>query len=175
MPNQTNRKMTKEKFFKRNEKLVNRFVRGFLAKNKVGVVHGTRATNAQLPRFLKKDTRDWDVFVKKPKVRANQVERLLDKRFRGDFFVVKKGKGSPGVNVFKVNSTVTGENFVDLANFNRKVPSVSKRGVRFATLKDQVKVARKNVKNPELKFRREKDLSLIKRVRKFEKIRRKKI
>lgn len=157
--------MTKDMFFKRNRKIVNRVVRGFLAKNKVGIVHGTRATNAQLPKGLNRETLDWDVFVKNPKKRAIQLERLLDKKFGGDFFRVQRGIGSPGVRVQKIISNVTDEGFVDFATPNRKVDSVAKRGVRFATLEDQLKRARINIKKPELKFRRRKDLDLIKRVR----------
>lgn len=165
----------KEKFFKRNKNLVNRFTREFLAKKKVGIVHGTRATNNQLPRFLERKTLDWDVFVKRPKLRALQLENKLDKRFRGDFFRVKKGLGSPGVRVYKILSNVTNESIVDFATPNKKVPSIAIRGVRFATLKDQQQRALKNIKKPELKFRRSKDLDLLKRIKKFEKIKGKKI
>lgn len=157
--------VTKEKFFKRNKNLVNRFTRNFLAKNKVGIVHGTRATNAQLPSAVKRKTLDWDVFVKNPKKRARQLEKLLDRRFKGDFFRVSKGLGSPGTKVFKIRSNITDEGFVDFATTNRKVPSKFIRGVRFATLKDQEERARINIKKPELKFRRAKDLDLLRRIK----------
>lgn len=167
--------MTAKEFFERNKNIINRVVRGFLAKNKVGIVHGTRATNSQLPTFLNKKTQDWDVFVKKPKVRAMQVEQVLDKKFRSDAFRIVKGKGSPGILVYKVKSNVTNETFIDFAKPKRKVPSVAKRGVKFATLKDQKTRALENVRNPKLQFRREKDLNLLKRINKFEKIRGRKI
>lgn len=156
----------KRKLFKRNKLIINRVVRNFLAKNKVGIVHGTRATNAQLPKDLQRKTLDWDIFVRNPKKRARQLERALDKKFRGDFFHVKKGIGSPGVKVYKVKSNVTDESFVDFATAGRVVPSIPKRGVQFATLKDQVAKARANVKDPEVKFRREKDIDLINRFKK---------
>ena len=167
--------MTSKKFFNRNKLLVNRFVRNFLSKNKIGIVHGTRATNTQLPRFLERKTVDWDIFVKKPKVKARQLERKLDKRFRGDYFKVKKGKGSPGVKVYKIKSTITNENFVDFATTQRQVPTIAIRGIKFATLKDQKRIAQQNVKKPELKFRREKDRNLLKRIKQFEKLRGKRI
>lgn len=157
------------KFFKRNRNIVNRVTRGFLAKNKVGIVHGSRATNAQLPSALKRDTVDWDIFVKNPQLRANQLEKALDRKFKGDFFRVVRGMGSPGIKVFKVKSNVTDEGFADFATSNRVVPSVPKRGVRFATLKDQLERAKINIKKPELKFRRKKDLDLIKRFNKSKK------
>ncbi len=167
--------MISKKFLKRNKNLVNRFTRSFLAKNKVGVVHGTRATNAQLPRRLKRETLDWDVFVKNPELRARQLEHKLDKRFRGDVFKVERGLGSPGVNVYKIISNDTGEGLVDFATPSRQVESVAKRGVRFATLRDQKMAAMRNVSKPELKFRREKDQNLLNRIKKFEKIRGRKI
>lgn len=156
----------KRRLFSRNRNIVNRVVRNFLAKRKVGIVHGGRATNAQLPRDLHKETLDWDIFVRNPKLRARQLEQALDKKFGGDFFRVKKGVGSPGIRVQKIISNVTDEGFVDFATAGRVVPSIPKRGVQFATLRDQVKRARANIKKPELKFRRDKDLSLIRRVRK---------
>ncbi len=156
----------KRKLFKRNRKVVNRVVRGFLAKNKIGVVHGTRATNAQLPRDLHRKTLDWDVFVKNPELRSRQLERKLDRKFGFDAFKTKKGTGSPGIKVWKIKTTGIDEGFVDFATPNRRVPSIPKRGVQYATLKDQVKKARENIKKPELKFRRAKDRDLIRRVRK---------
>jgi len=167
--------MNDSQFFNRNKNVANRFIRNFLAKNKLGIVHGTRATNNQLPRYLKRETFDWDVFVPKPKQSATKLEKNLDKRYKGDYFKVVRGKGSPGVMVYKVESTLTNEGFVDFASTKRVVPSIPIRGVRFATLKDQKQIAQVNVKNKELKYRREKDLSLLKRIKTYEKQRGKRI
>ncbi len=165
----------KERRFNRNKPVINRFVRKFLADKRTGIVHGTRATNAQLPSASKKVTKDWDVFVKRPELRARQLEARLDHRFRGDFFKVKRGKGSPGVKVWKVKSNVDDETVVDFATPNRRVPSISIRGVNFATVADQKARALRNVKRKDTIFRREKDLNLLKRIRKFEKVRGRKI
>ncbi len=162
-------------FFKRNQRVVDRLVRGFLAKRKVGIVHGGRAQNAQLPRFLeRKPTKDWDVFVKNPKLRAKQLEKKLDKRFRGDFFSVKKG-ATKKLKVHKVVSNIDGESVADFSLPDRQVGFIAKRGVKFALLKDQFERAKANVKNPDKKFRRLKDINLINRVKKFEKLRRRKL
>ncbi len=165
----------KKKLFKRNKNVVNRVVRGFLAKNKVGIVHGTRATNAELPSSLKRKTQDWDVFVKNPKQKARMLEKALDKKFGGDFFKVKKGTGSPGIKVWKIKDNINDEGFVDFATPDRNVPSIPKRGVQFATLKDQQRKAQQNIMKKELEFRRAKDRSLLNRIKKFEKIRGRKI
>ncbi len=161
----------RRKLFARNRNIVNRVVRGSIAKNRSGIVHGTRATNAQLPGFLNRKTRDWDVFVKRPELRARLLEQKLDKKFGGDFFKVVKGKGSPGVKVFKIRSTITDEGFVDFATIDRQVPFIAKRGVRFATLADQRNIARMNLRNPKKGFRRLKDLDLLIRINKFERLR----
>jgi len=162
------------KFFERNKNLVNRFVLQRLAKTK-RVVHGARAQNAQLPRFLeRKSTRDWDVFAKNPKQASNEMEKILDKRFRGDFFRVKKGK-TKKLKVHKVVSNTDNESVVDFSIPDRKVPKISKRGISYATLKDQFERAKKSIKNPKAKFRRKKDLDLIRRVKEFEKLRGRKI
>ncbi len=155
----------KEKRFERNRSIINRVVRGHLAKNKTGIVHGTRATNVQLPKDLNRRTIDWDIFSKTPLVDALKLENKLDKKFRGDFFEVRRGKGSPGIRVWKIRSNINGEGFVDFATPNREIETIHKRGVRFATLEDQARRARRNIKKPELKFRRKKDLDLLTRIR----------
>ncbi len=132
-------------------------------------MNGTRATNAQLPKFLNKATTDWDVFVKNPKLRAKIMEMALDKKFNRDAFRVKMGRGSPGIQVEKVISNATDESFVDFATPNRRVPFITKRGVRFATLEDQKRIAQMNVRDPKVKFRRAKDADLLRRIRKFQK------
>jgi hypothetical protein len=165
--------MTKEEFFKRNKNLVNRFVRQRLAKTK-RVVHGSRAQNVQMPRFLNRPTRDWDIFAKNPKKAAVEMEKLLDKKFKGDFFRIKKGI-TKKLKVNKVVSTVTGKGFVDFSIPDRVVPTKFIRKIKFATLRDQKDKALDNISNPSKLFRREKDKDFIKRLRKFEKLRGKKI
>lgn len=165
----------KKKFFKRNELVVNRFIRNFLVKKKTPIVHGGRAQNNQLPRFLeRKPTKDWDVFVKNPRQKAIELEKLLDKKYRGDFFRVKRGL-TKELKVNKVVSNIDNESVADFSIPDRQIPTITKRGLRMVTLKDQFERAKQNVKKPELAFRREKDLSLIRRVKKFEKLRGRKI
>ncbi len=163
-----------KKSFKRNIGVVHRVIRNRLGKTK-RVVHGARAQNAQLPKYLeKKDTVDWDIFAKNPRKAAREMERALDKKFRADVFAVKKGK-TKALDVRKVYSKVTGEAYVDYARPDRIVPTVSKQGIRYAHLKDQLMRAKLNLKDPERAFRADKDRDLIRRVRKFEKSRGKKI
>lgn len=158
---------------KRNKGVVNRVIRGRLAKTK-RVVHGGRAQNAQLPTILQRKTVDWDVFAKNPRKAAKEMEKALDKKFRADAFRVRAGK-TKSLGVMKVISNETGEGFVDFAIPDRVVPTIAKRGVRFATLKDQVARAKANLPDPERAFRRAKDLEFLRRIKQFEKIRGRKV
>lgn len=161
--------MTNKNFFNRNKGVINRVIRNRLAKTK-RVIHGARGQNSQLPRFLeRKPTVDFDVFAKNPSLAARGMERALDKKFRGDFFGVRKGI-TERLKVRKVFSKVTGETFVDFSIPDRVVPIKAIRGKRFATLKDQFEKAKDNLKDPTKIFRRDKDLSLVRRVMEFEKL-----
>jgi len=156
----------KERRMTRNHGVIQRVIRTRLAKTR-RIIHGGRAQNVQLPRNLERPTRDWDVFAKNPKKAAKNMEKALDKKFGGDLFHVKKGTGSPGIKVFKVKSNLTNEGLVDFATPNVQIPWIAKRGKRFATLRQQVNRAKENLRDPEKKFRADKDRSLVKRYKKF--------
>ena len=164
---------SKAKKFFRNQAVIRRAVISSIG-NKGGVIHGRRAVNAQLPRFLEVPTKDYDVFVKSPKKRALALEKKLDKIFRGDFFKVKKGK-SKTVNVHKVKDNITNETIVDFSRPIRKVETKVINFLKFASLKDQKEQALRNLKDPRATFRRDKDRDVLARIRILEGIRRRKI
>lgn len=160
---------SKTRKFNINQPAIRRAVISSIGR-KGGIIHGARAQNAQLPRFLEKKTKDYDVFVKFPHKRAKALEMKLDKLFRGDFFRVKKGR-SKVVPVSKVISNVNNEAIVDFARPNRQVPTKVISGLRVATLKDQKERAIKNLTDPNARFRRDKDREFLERIREFEKLR----
>jgi len=167
--------MKNKNFFKRNIGVAHRLIRTHLAKNPKLITHGSRAQNVQLPKYLeRKATFDWDIFSKTPEKSATKLEKKLDKRFRGDYFRIKKGV-TKKLRVNKVVSNVTEQSFADFSIPDRIVPTTSIRGKRFATLRDQKLKALSNIKDPEKEFRKEKDLDFLRRVRIFEKMRSKKI
>ncbi|KKM79980.1 hypothetical protein LCGC14_1344490 [marine sediment metagenome] len=155
--------------FERNQPAIRRSIISSLGR-KGGILHGARAQNAQLPRFLEKKTKDYDIFVRMPEKRAIALENKLDKLFRGDFFRVKKGK-SKILPVSKVISNVTDKSIVDFARPNRQVPTKVISGIKVATLRDQKQRALVNLTDPQARFRRDKDLDLLRRINVFEKIR----
>jgi len=157
----------REQRLKANKEIINRVVRNRLTKTK-RIVHGSRAQNVQLPYPLRKKPTDWDVFAKNPKKAAIEMEKVLDKKFKGDFFEVKKGS-TVKKKVNKVIAKSTGQSYVDYSIPPNNVPTVSKRGIRFASLCQQVKHTKETIKKPETKFRRAKDLDFLRRVRILEK------
>jgi len=165
--------MNKEQFFKRNKGVINRLIRTRLGKTG-RIVHGSRAQNALMPRFLSRHATDWDILARNPKKAAEGLEKVLDKKFRGDFFRVREGK-TRRLKVHKVVSNITDEGVADFATAERRVPSITKRRIRFATLKDQKERAEKNLKTKSAIYRRKKDLDLLERIRIFEKQRGKKV
>ena len=159
--------------FNRNQPAIRRTILSSVGR-KGGIIHGGKAQNAQLPRKLQRPTKDYDIFVKKPNIRAVALEMKLDKLFRGDFFRVKKGK-SKVIPVSKVISNITNESVADFAKPNRKVFTKVIFGLRVATLKDQKERALVNLKDPQAIFRRGKDRDLLRRVKIFEKVRGRKL
>lgn len=168
MTSKTNKQI---KFF-RNRGVIDRIIRSHLIRQGTPIVHGSKAQNIQLPGFLRRRAKDWDVFVKNPKKSAGELERALDRKFRGDFFGVKKGK-LPGVR--KVFSKINEENFADFSVPDRKVPTKRISGIQFAKLIDQKRRAIQNLRDPEKEFRRQKDKDFLVKVRLFEKLRRKQV
>ena len=159
--------------FERNQPAIRRSIISSLGR-RGGILHGARAQNAQLPRFLERKTKDYDIFVERPVKRAFALERKLDRLFRENQFRVKLGS-SKVIPVAKVVSNITGKAIVDFARPSRRVETKVVTGVRVTTLKDQKGQALRNLKNPETLFRRAKDKDLLKRIRKFEKIRGRKL
>jgi hypothetical protein len=152
--------------FYRNKKKVGKTVLKEI-KNKKLILFGARSLNRQLPLFLRKETKDYDVILTKrdPKKVARSLERKLDKKFKGNIFIVEKGK-APGV--FKVKNVLGKEGVIDVVKSDRKVPFVKRKGVRVSTLAFEKEKIKESLSNPEAKFRHDKDRERRDRIRIFE-------
>ena len=119
--------------FYRNKKKIDLLVLKEIKRKKL-ILFGARSLNRQLPKFLRKETKDYDVIVTKrdPKIVARELERRLDKKFKGNLFVVEKGKTK---GVFKVKRILGREGVVDVVSVDEKVPFVKRKGVRVSTLR----------------------------------------
>ncbi len=118
-------------FYRNRDRIDNTILREI--KKKKLILFGARSLNRQLPKFLRKETKDYDVIVtdRDPKVVARNLERRLDKKFKGNLFVVEKGKFK---GTFKVKRVLGKEGVIDVVKSDKRVPFVKRKGVRVSTL-----------------------------------------
>ena len=150
----------KERFFK-NQNKVGKVVINHIKKKGL-ILFGQKATNRQLPKDLRKDTQDYDIFSPTPKKSARRIEKKLDKKFKGDFFFVKKAIHG---GTYKVVSKIGDKGIVDVGKPDRKVPTVIRKGVKLATLEFQKKQIRKSLADQDSKFRHPKDREVRSRIK----------
>lgn len=141
-------------------------------KKKKLILFGARSLNRQLPKFLNKSTKDYDIIVttRDPKQVAKRIERKLDRKFRSNLFIVEKGKAD---GVYKVKRILGKEGIVDVVKSKDKVPFVKRRGVRVSTLAFEKAKIRESLANPDAKFRHDKDRERRERIKIFESSRKK--
>jgi len=150
----------KEKFF-RNQKKVGKVIINHVKKRGL-ILFGQKATNRQLPKDLRKDTQDYDIFSATPKKSAKRIERKLDRKLKGNFFLVREAKHG---GTYKVISRVGDKGVVDVGKPSRKVPTVKRKGVKLATLEFQKQQIRKSLADKDSKFRHAKDKEVRSRIK----------
>lgn len=131
------------------------------------VIYGARALNKQLPSFLDKPTQDFDIFSPTPKKDAKEVERALDKKFKGDYFYVEPAKHK---GTWKVKSNIDKEGYVDYTKVKEKIPSRKIGKHRYVKLIWVKKHIKKTLKNPEAKYRWDKDKDALNRIKVYERL-----
>lgn len=126
------------------------------------IVYGARAINAHLPKWLEKPTTDWDILTTKDAEKmARALEKKLDRRYGGDFFIVEPAQ-HPGT--FKVKSRVTGQGVADITLKDEEVTFLTKEGINYTTLDYQEGVATEILDDPTQKFRHHKDQDTLRRI-----------
>lgn len=150
----------KERFF-RNQKKVGEVIINHVKKKGL-ILFGQKATNKQLPKDLRKDTQDYDIFSQTPQKTAKRIERKLDRKLRGNFFIVKKAIHG---GTYKVKSRIGDKGVVDVGKPDRKVPTITKKGVRLATLEFQKQQIRKSLADKASAFRHAKDREVRSRIK----------
>jgi len=157
--------------YHKKKRVIPTVVRSQVKKNK-SIIYGGHALNTHLPSHLDRHTEDFDIFADKPKKRAQELEKRLDKRFKGDSFRVKRAR-HPGT--YRVMSRVTEKEVADFSKPKKKVPFVRRGGVRVASLPWIETNLRSTLRDPESKFRHNKDRDALRRIQamKREKILRK--
>ena len=141
-------------------------------RRKKNIIFGARSIQKQIG-LQARPTTDFDIFSNMPRKAAINVERTSDKLTRGDNFYVKKGQ-NPGTWKVKwkgkdmIRGTKDDKTFVDFTKTPKRVPNFKKiNGIRYRTLQEELQAKQKLIRNSEFKFRREKDLDDLRRIKRF--------
>ncbi len=159
--------------FYRNKKKVSEVIIDHVKKKK-HIIFGARSLNAHFPKFLDKPTTDYDILVERgnPKKVARRLEKKLDKKFKGNFFIVEKAV-HPGT--YKVKGVLGKEGIIDVSKTKEKIPTDKIRGVRYSKLSFEKGKVKQSLKDPQSKFRHDKDRERLERIRIFESLKKKRI
>jgi len=154
-----------ESYYRKSPKSTEGAIQRFLQDNQRDpklVVYGSRAVNAYLPTWLDKETEDWDVFTDEDAEGvATKLEKLLDKRYGGDFFIVE-----PAVHTgtFRVKSKVTGGVVADITLADKMVLSRRLHGVNYVPLEHLEEEAKRVLADPAAAYRHRKDRDTLQRI-----------
>jgi len=144
-----------------HQNVFNRIIEGDIRKDK-DVVYGSRAFNAQAPKYLQRPTTDYDIYASGARQDARQVEKMLDRAYRQNYFRTEQAK-HPGT--YKVLSNVTGETLADYTNKPTHLPYVIKRGIRYVPLNYLQSKAHKTLKDPYSEYRYDKEKDTLQRIK----------
>jgi len=125
------------------------------------VIHGEYAVQRQIPSYLHRHTNDIDIFSQTPLKDAIEVEKALDKKFKGDCFSVNPGM-HPGT--WKVVAHANKQSVADYTRPDKDIPHVTINGLNYATLRYMKDKAKKTLQNPLADFRQAKDQDTINRI-----------
>lgn len=126
------------------------------------VIYGATAINAQVTPQLQRHTDDVDIKVKNPKKEAYQMEKKLDKAYKGDYFSVKKAKYK---NTYKVKSNVTGKTVVDYTKMIKAPPVKQVLGTKYEDISAIKQSINRTLKDESSAFRHDKDREALQRIK----------
>lgn len=134
------------------------------------VVYGAQALNAQLPRYLRRYSRDYDLLTKKPRKIAEEYDNILEAAVpgRANFFEVKPAQHK---GTYRVFSRVEGVSVVDVTRPEETVSFRRIRGVKYVPLKFIEDRARKVLRDPESEFRHGKEQDSLNRIAVYKELR----
>ena len=132
-------------------------------KNK-SIIYGARSMNRQLTYgFLERPTQDWDIYSKKPKRSARELERTLDFHSGRDVYFSQPSKYHK--NTHKVfhkggdmrKGTMDDIGIADYSKTPRGLKIVRKNGLRYSHLNNTIRDKHKALRDPQFRFRWRKD------------------
>lgn len=130
--------------------------------NKHETIYGARSVNKQIKPVLRTHTQDFDIYTQTPRKDAKELERALERKFKGNQFKVEKAK-HPGT--IKVKSNVTSKT---IADYTKEVNKVSRKKIGrhyYVPLSEIKKSIKKTLQDPTSKYRHSKDKATLTRIR----------
>ena len=127
------------------------------------VIHGERAVQKHVPKFLHRHTGDVDILTPTPYADAMESERALDKLMGQDIFYIDKGQ-HPGT--WRVKSRTNDESVADYTKPDKQMPPHTKiGGINYVT-KTYIKKHNKEILNDSMSgFRHQKDQDTLNRIK----------
>lgn len=156
--------------FNMNKMKVRRVIIDHARKTK-SVIYCAQAMNAQLPGFSGRMTYDYDIYTKRPRHVANNIQNRLDMEVAGgeDDFYSKQAlhkethkvmhKGADGIQ-----GTDDDFGIVDYSKIPRKITTIKKDGLIFESLGSIKKGKKMILKDKKSKFRHSKDRDDLKAI-----------
>lgn len=133
------------------------------AQEKDQIIYGARAINTQVPTYLRRKTKDYDILTKKPKKSAEEIAKrlrnLLDKKVTVEKALHK------GTYKVKVN----GKSIVDYTQLKRKPKTVNILSNKYYSVKSIRRNLQRSTKKSSNEYRLKKDLGSIDRIKELEK------
>jgi len=133
-----------------------------IAQKKEQIIYGARALNTQLPVYLQKETEDYDILTKKPKKSATELVNALKQHSNGEIEVVKAKH--PGTYKVKIK----GKTVVDYTQLRKQPKTKNILANKYLDLKTIKRSTQKLAKKKEAEFRREKDISTLENIKRYE-------
>ena len=129
------------------------------------VIHGAMATNIQLPYYLRKKTKDYDIFTTKPRKSAVEMAKKLNEMTGSKMYKVSKGKHK---GTYKIKAD--GKTVIDYTQLKKKLKTKKVYGIEYHDIKSIKRNVKRLSKKPETEYRREKDISTLQRIKEAERI-----
>lgn len=133
------------------------------------IIYGEMALKKQLPSFLHRHTEDYDIITLHPRKEARESERALDKMMGGNFFFIKPALHP---DTWKVVAYANKQGYVDYTKPKKHIPFDVIGGKRYVKLSHVKQTIRRTLRDPESKYRHDKDRDALQRILIYEKLKR---
>lgn len=147
------------------------------AKKNKSIIYGAQAISHQVFKPLSRPTVDWDIFSKRPRRSAQQLEKSLDKSSGGNWYYTKAAQHSGTWKVMDrgMDQRKGTKDDFGIADYTKKpsgLKTTTVGGVKFVRLSEVRKSKLKALRDKESKFRHAKDRDDLERIKRGTRFRR---